>query len=168
MRVTKRRIVLVGLLAGFALASSAGMALAVLPNHSVARLTGCLNTSASPGRRFVNVKQGESPAKPCGSGQAIAHLSDGDITDVHPASGSGSSGGTDNGANALDSTDCSSGGFLKWDGSAWVCGMKPAAVRWLVNCVESGRHDARARDRKARRTVPPRGIPRGCVTRKHT
>jgi hypothetical protein len=124
MRFFKRRIALVGLVAGIAFATSAGVAFAVFPNDSVTHYTGCLNTSASPGGTFVNVAQGETPSKPCGKGQVIAHLSGGDITNVQTASGSGLTGGTDNGAASLtlDSTGCSSGGLLKWNGSLWACG----------------------------------------------
>jgi hypothetical protein len=125
MRFFKRRIALVGLAAGVALATAAGVAFAVFPTDTVTHYTGCLNTSASPGGTFVNVAQGETPSKPCGKGQVIAHLSGGDITNVQTASGSGLSGGTDNGAAslALDSSGCSSGGILKWNGSTWTCGI---------------------------------------------
>ncbi|HJQ51290.1 MAG TPA: hypothetical protein VJ838_12325 [Gaiellaceae bacterium] len=108
-----------------ALAISGGVAYAVFPNDSVTHFTGCLNTSASPGGTFVNVALGETPSKACGKGQILAHLSGGDITNVQTASGSGLTGGTDNGAAslALDSTGCSSGGLLKWNGSTWACGV---------------------------------------------
>lgn len=119
-----RRIGLIGFGTAVALALSAGAAFAVFPSDSVTHFTGCLNTSASPGGTFVNVAQGENPSKACGKGQILAHLSGGDITNVQTASGSGLAGGTDNGAASLslDSTGCSSGGVLKWNGTSWACG----------------------------------------------
>lgn len=124
MRFCKRKILAVALVALSALAVSGGVAFAVFPADNVTHFTGCLNTSASPGGTFVNVAQGESPSKACGKGQVLAHLSGGDITNVQTASGSGLAGGTDNGAAslALDSTGCSGGGVLKWNGTSWACG----------------------------------------------
>jgi hypothetical protein len=120
----KKRIAMLVGGAAIALALSAGTAFAVFPNDSVTHYTGCLNTNASPGGTFSNVAVGETPAKACGSGQVLVHLSGGDITAVQTASGSGLTGGKDNGAAslALDSTGCSSGGVLKWNGTIWACG----------------------------------------------
>jgi hypothetical protein len=119
----KKGIALLALAATAALALAAG-ALAVFPNDSVTHYAGCLNTNVSPGGTFTNVAVGETPSKPCGSGQVLVHLSGGDITAVQTASGSGLTGGKDNGAAslALDSTGCSSGGVLKWNGTSWSCG----------------------------------------------
>jgi hypothetical protein len=118
----KKGIALLALAVATALALAAG-ALAVFPNDSVTHYTGCLNTNASPGGTFTNVAVGETPSKACGSGQVLVHLSGGDITAVQTASGSGLTGGKDNGAAslALDSTGCSSGGVLKWNGASWSC-----------------------------------------------
>jgi hypothetical protein len=120
----KQRLALVAVVATAALAVSGGVAFAVFPNDSVTHYTGCLNTNASPGGTFSNVAVGDTPAKACGSGQVLVHLSGGDITAVGTAAGSGLSGGKDNGAAslALDSTGCSSGGVLKWSGTSWSCG----------------------------------------------
>jgi hypothetical protein len=120
---SKKGIALVALAAAAALALAAG-ALAVFPNDSITHYTGCLNTNASPGGTFANVAVGDTPAKACGSGQVLVHLSGGDITAVGTAAGSGLTGGKDNGAAslALDSTGCSSGGVLKWNGTSWSCG----------------------------------------------
>jgi hypothetical protein len=71
-------------------------ALAVFPDSNVDHYTGCLNTKVSPGGTFVNVAQGDSPSKACGSGQVLVHLSGGDITSVN--AGTGLSGGSVNGA----------------------------------------------------------------------
>jgi hypothetical protein len=59
-----------------------------------------LNTKTSPGGTFVNVAQGDSPSKACGSGQVLVHLSGGDITNVATPTGSGLSGKLD----GIDST----------------------------------------------------------------
>lgn len=119
-----KKLAVVGLASATALAISAGISSAVFPNDSVTHYAGCLNTNASPGGTFANVAVGETPSKPCGNGQLLVHLSGGDVTAVGTAAGSGLSGGKDNGAAALalDSTGCSSGGVLKWNGSSWSCG----------------------------------------------
>ena len=124
MRFLKRKILVVALVALTAFAVSGGLAFAVFPADSITHFTGCLNTSASPGGTFVNVAQGENPSRACGKGQVVAHLSGGDITTVQTASGSGLTGGTDNGAAslALDSSGCSTDGLLKWNGNSWYCG----------------------------------------------
>jgi hypothetical protein len=114
------------LVAVAALGLSVSIALAAFPDDSVTHYAGCLSTGASPGGTFVNVAVGDVPSKPCGSGQVLVHLSGGDVTAVRTPSGSGLSGGTDNGAASLslNSVGCSDGGVLKWSSasSLWACG----------------------------------------------
>ena len=111
--------------AAAALALTAAAALGVFPDSNVTHYTGCLNTNGSAaGGAFNQVAVGDNPAKTCGANQTEVHLSGGDISAVRTASGSGLTGGTENGVASLslDPTGCATNGVLKWSGTAWVCG----------------------------------------------
>lgn len=120
----KMRLTVVGVAVAMIVAALATNAFGVFPNDSVASYAGCLNTSGSASGTVTNLALGDTPTRPCSVNQTLVHLSGGDITAVRTASGSGLVGGTDNGAAALalDSSGCSSGGVLKWNGVAWQCG----------------------------------------------
>jgi hypothetical protein len=97
-------------------------------DSNVMSYTGCLNTTGDSAGNVLRIKAGDSPLKPCGSGQVQVHLSGGDITAVRTPSGSGLTGGSENGAATLGLTaqqmlpSCSSGEIPEWNGSKWACG----------------------------------------------
>jgi hypothetical protein len=83
-----RRVVLA---AGAALLLAFGSATLAVAGHepgAVPSYTGCLNPN---GGTLYNVQQGETPLKPCNSGQPEIHVSGGDITGV--TAGAGLTGG---------------------------------------------------------------------------
>lgn len=106
-----------------AIASVAGTAFAAFPDTDVKLYTGCL----ASGGNVMNVKEGNSPSKPCAPPSQTVKLSGGDITKIL-VTGAWTGGG-DNGAVTigLDAsktvpTNCSNGQVPKWNGSAWICG----------------------------------------------
>lgn len=106
----------------------AGGAYAGHQDANVVSYTGCLNTSGDSAGNVLKIKAGDSPLKPCSSGQVQFHFSGGDITAVRTPGGSGLTGGAENGAVTLGLTDqqklpsCSQGQIPEWNGSAWACG----------------------------------------------
>lgn len=108
-------------------AVAAGAAYAGHQDANVVSYTGCLNISGDSAGNVQRIKAGDSPLKPCGSGQVQFHFSGGDISAVRTPGGSGLTGGSENGAVTLGLTaqqklpSCAQGNVPGWNGSAWVC-----------------------------------------------
>jgi hypothetical protein len=109
---------------------AAGSANAGHQDSSVTSYTGCLNTSGDSAGNVLKIKAGNSPLKPCGSGQTEFHFSGGDISAVRTPTGSGLTGGSENGAVTLDIAEkfrlpqgCGVDKIAIYDGAErWVCG----------------------------------------------
>jgi hypothetical protein len=136
-RTQKRtaRLIVVGAVAATGFGLWAAGAIAIFPDSNVAAYAGCLNTGGSSAGSFSQVAVGDAPAKPCGQNQMVVHLSGGDITAVRTASGSGLTGGTDNGAASLSLAgsfalpqSCSDQQIPKWNNTsgAWACANQNA------------------------------------------
>jgi len=122
-----RRRVLVLAVAAVGVVAIAGTALAGHVTSGVKSYTGCL----VPGDGvIVKVKEGNAPRSACTGGQVEAHFSGGDITKISVGNGLSLPNGGDNGEVriVLDAShslpqNCAAGRVVKWNGSAWVCGV---------------------------------------------
>ncbi len=116
-------------------ALAAGAAYAGHQDASVVSYTGCLNISGDSAGNVLKIKAGNSPLKPCGSGQVEFHFSGGDISAVRTPTGSGLTGGSENGAVTLGLTaqqklpSCAQGNVPGWNGSAWDCYLAGQGLR---------------------------------------
>jgi len=104
----------------------ASAAYAAYPQDSVYVYTGCLNTAGNGNGTIVSLAKGLVPLKPCGQNMILIHLSGGTITQITAGTGltGGGSGGnvTINLASSYQlPQSCTTGDFIKWNGSAWVC-----------------------------------------------
>ncbi len=106
----------------------AGGAYAGHQDSNVLSYTGCLNISGDSAGNVLRINAGDSPLKPCSSGQTQIHLSGGDISAVRTPTGSGLSGGSENGAVTLGLSagqklpSCSDGQVVKSSSGTWICG----------------------------------------------
>ena len=98
-----------------------GTALAGHLVGDVASYTGCVSSRGD----LSKLQEGNTPLKPCSSGQVEVHLSGGDLTSV--VAGTGLTGGAESGAATLQIASgyalpqgCSQGQEARWSGSAWV------------------------------------------------
>jgi hypothetical protein len=120
MRRIVRRLTVV---AGAALSSAflVGTALAAFPDTDVKTYTGCLSSGV-----VTNLKEGLSPASPCGSSKQVVQIAGGDITKVTVTGAL--TGGGDNGALTIGldpaktvPSTCTAGQVPKWSSAVWTC-----------------------------------------------
>jgi hypothetical protein len=98
-------------------------------DSNVMSYTGCLNISGDSAGNVLRIKAGDSPLKPCGSGQVQIHLSGGDITSLSvsaPLTGGGTNGAVSIGlSESATLPSCSSTDQVpKWNNTTgrWTCG----------------------------------------------
>jgi hypothetical protein len=137
-------IALVSLILGF---TAGGIAYAVFPDTDVETFTGCLNVGGSSGGQLSQLALGLNPAKPCGNNQRLVRLGGGDITAVRTATGSGLSGGTENGAASLSLAGgyqlpqtCSNGQVPSQSNGSWACANVDPSV-WFADSGIFGMDD---------------------------
>jgi len=126
-RWMKRKIL--PLCAGLSLlAISATVAIAGHVTSGVKSYTGCLTVN---GGTLTQIKEGDTPLNPCGSGQVRAHFSGGDISKISVGPGLSLPNGGDNGEVTIQldakyslPASCASEQVAKWNAttSTWVCG----------------------------------------------